>query len=88
MKKALVILPIFFYINLVPYICKLVLLLLEEGTLIFSFVQICKSLFEIPTSFIWSIIQTDLGDVWWVILNILGLVVTFLLTNMLSYRRI
>lgn len=83
MKKLLIIAPIFFAINLVPYVCWLLLLGLEEGTIIFSLVQMCKALFEMPTSLIWFIVQSDLGEAGWIIFNVLGLGGSIFITSQL-----
>lgn len=73
MKGILSAVALFCFINLVPYILSIFLLILSTESTLFSIINAIKSLLEIPTSFIWFIIQKDLGDIWWIILNILGL---------------
>lgn len=57
------------FINLVPYIMALFMLITSESSVAFSIFSIIQSLFSIPTSLIGFALQYDLGEIWWVILN-------------------
>lgn len=57
------------FINLVPYIMALFMLMTRESSIVFSIFSIIQSIFSIPTSLIGFALQYDLGEVWWVILN-------------------
>ncbi|ERJ12508.1 hypothetical protein HLPCO_001494 [Haloplasma contractile SSD-17B] len=71
----------FFIINLVPYICSLLLLGLDVGTIEYNLIHATKSLFSIPTSLIWFIIQNDIGEIAWIIFNIIGCTGTIFLIS-------
>jgi ABC-type tungstate transport system substrate-binding protein len=57
------------FINLVPYIMALFMLMTNESSIAFTVFIIIQSLFSIPTSLIGFALQYDLGEIWWVILN-------------------
>jgi|GEM_PF-3581394 len=71
MRKYLSIAILFAIVNLIPYLCMLMLLILNEGELLFNIVSAAKALFEMPTSLIWFIVQSDLGEVGWVLFNVI-----------------
>lgn len=76
MKGILAIVTTFCFVNLVPYLLTILLLLLPNGSRVYTIITAIKSLLEIPSSLIWFLIQKDLGDFWWITFNILGVVVS------------
>ena len=60
-------------VNLVPFIMTVFMLVTNETSNLYSVFLSIRSLFSIPTSLIGFALQYDLGEVWWIILNMLGL---------------
>jgi len=50
---------------------SLFILMSEEGSIMASIFLIIRALFSIPTSLIGFALQYDLGEFWWVIVNVL-----------------
>lgn len=65
--------------NLIPYIMSLFMLISPEGTITFNILSAIKSLFNIPTSLVLFIIKDIMGEVLWIISNIILSVVSFFL---------
>lgn len=76
MKKIFGTLAAICFVNLVPFIMALFMLFTKDSSTTYNLFSIIQSLFSIPTSLIGYALQYDLGDVWWVILNILGFIVS------------
>lgn len=74
-KGLLVGLALICFLNLIPYIMALLMLFTEETSITYSLFHIVQNIFSIPTSIIGFALQYDLGEVWWVILNIVILII-------------
>ena len=66
-------------INLVPFLMTIFLLFTKDASLMNSIFDSIRSLSSIPTSLFGFALQYDLGDVWWVILNIVILAISIVI---------
>lgn len=73
MRGFLGIVALFCIVNLVPFLLGGLLYFSQDGTISQSIVIAVKSLFEIPSSVIWFIVQAELGNTVWIITNIIVL---------------
>ena len=71
MKKIIGTLVAVCLINLVPFIMTVLMLLTKNPSNVYSIFLSIRSFASIPTSLVGFVLQYDLGEVWWVILNIL-----------------
>lgn len=82
MKKFFGALAAICFVNLVPFIMALFMLFTKDSSTTYKIFSSIQSLFSIPTSLIGYALQYDLGDVWWVILNIFGFIGSLVLIKL------
>jgi len=65
------------FVNLIPYLMIIFMWLSKEDTTTYKIFSVIKSLFELPTSLIFFIIKESIGEVLWVISNVVLLGASF-----------
>jgi len=64
--------------NLIPYLMIILMLFPKDGSNTYNIFAAIKALFEIPTSLVLFIVKESIGEFFWILTNIILLVISFL----------